>query len=178
MARGIKILTLISGGGFLLSLILHSVFHTSALLSICITFGVFTYHFAMRLAVGFIIDAVFHNNISYSLWWFKQRKFEKKLYSFLRVKTWKEHIPTYSPSTFSLSEYSPSFIAQATCQAEMVHEVIMVLSFPPILLCIPFGDAWIFILSSVLAALFDGIFVVLQRYNRPRLVKLISKVNR
>ncbi len=178
MARGIKILTLLSGGAFLLCLILRYFLPVPALLSLCITFGVFTYHFAMRLAVGYIINSIFHNNVSYSSWWFKERKFEKRLYKFLRVKSWKEHIPTYSPSTFSLSEHSFEFLAGATCQAEVVHEVIMVLSFLPILLCIPFGDGWLFILTSVLAALFDGVFVVLQRYNRPRLVKLISKADR
>lgn len=58
--------------------------------------------------------------------------------------------------------------------AELVHEIIVVLSFVPILASIPFGGLVVFVITSVLAACFDAIFIAIQRYNRPRIVKLIN----
>ena len=68
---------------------------SSIILSICITLGVIAYHFAMRLIVGTSIDLIFHNKMNYNLFWFRQRKFEKKLYKLLKVRKWAKKIPTY-----------------------------------------------------------------------------------
>lgn len=84
-------------------------------------------------------------------------------------------MPTFVPELFDTKKHSLDEIAQAMCQAELVHETIIILSFAPILLTIWFGDFWIFLITSVLAALFDLCFVIMQRYNRPRIVKLIKK---
>jgi hypothetical protein len=149
-------------------------FKSGFLLSFTITMGVFAYHFVMRLLVGLIIDKIFNNNISYNKKWFKTCKFEEKVYSFLKVKKWKKHIPSYNPANFSL-ENTYSQIASATCQAELVHEIIIVFSFLPILLSIWFGTTAVFVITSVLAALIDLIFVILQRYNRPRILKIKLK---
>ena len=64
-------------------------------------------------------------------------------------------------------------IAQAMCQAELVHEVIIILSFLPILAAIPFGALFVFVFTSILSAGYDAMFVMMQRYNRPRIVKMI-----
>ena len=66
-------------------------------------------------------------------------------------------------------------IVGATCQAEIVHEIIMILSLLPIPL-IPFlGGAAAVIITSVFAMLFDSLFVILQRYNRPKLVRVMGR---
>lgn len=66
-------------------------------------------------------------------------------------------------------------IVEASCQAEIIHEIIMVFSLLPIIL-IPFlGGNIAIILTSILAMLFDSLFVIIQRYNRPRIIKLIEK---
>ena len=59
--------------------------------------------------------------------------------------------------------------------AELVHEGIIVLSFAPILASLAFGATWVFVLTSVLAACYDMLFVVMQRYNRPRILRLMEK---
>ena len=66
-------------------------------------------------------------------------------------------------------------IVGATCQAEIVHEIIMVLSLLPITLISVLGGAVALIATSVLAMLFDCLFVILQRYNRLRLVKIMNR---
>ena len=57
----------------------------------------------------------------------------------------------------------------------MVHEGIIVLSFAPILASLAFGATWVFVLTSVLAACYDMLFVVMQRYNRPRILRVMEK---
>ena len=66
-------------------------------------------------------------------------------------------------------------IIQNTCGAEIVHEIIMLLSFLPLVTVPVFGSFFVFITTSVLAAMFDSIFVIAQRYNRPRLVRIYEK---
>ena len=61
------------------------------------------------------------------------------------------------------------------CQAELVHETITVLSFVPVLFAIWFGQLPVFLITSLLAAAFDMQFVILQRFNRPRVIKFINK---
>ena len=63
------------------------------------------------------------------------------------------------------------------CGAEVVHEIIMVLSFIPLLFAIPFGVFPVFFITSVIASLVDFVFVIVQRYNRPRIIKLIRHKN-
>lgn len=178
MAKTIKIITTLLSILFLGVLIPNFFFQNDALLSITITIGVFAYHFLMRLLVGVILNAVIKNKINYSRWWFKEKSFEGRLYSFLKVKKWKKHMPTYSPDTFDLNKHTIEEIISATCQSELVHETIVVLSFLPILLAIPFGTLGVFIATSIVAALIDCIFIIMQRFNRPRLLKILNKRNK
>ena len=144
------------------------------LFTFAVTFGTCFYHFAMRLAVGHGIDAIFHNKMNYKRWWFKERKFEPKLYKFLGVKKWKKRLPTYNPELYDVRQHSVEEIVQVTCQAEIVHEINMVLSFVPVIFTIWFGSLLAFLITSCVAFCFDGIFVILQRFNRPRLMRLIK----
>ena len=84
-------------------------------------------------------------------------------------------MPTYKPEYFSIKEHTWDEIAQAMCQAELVHETIVIFSLVPMLFCVLWGSFWIFFITSLLAALFDLSFVVMQRYNRPRVVKIAMK---
>lgn len=173
MSRIMKLCALISVA---LTVLFAVLFHTSSCpISLAITFGTFAYHFCMRLLVGMIYDRTLHNRIDYNRKWFQVSDPEKKLYEFLRVKSWKAHMPTYDPAVFDPKLHTWDEIAQAMCQSELVHETIIVLSFIPVLETIWFGDLPVFLITSVLAACYDSLFVILQRYNRPRVIKLIKK---
>lgn len=146
----------------------------SVLLTITITLGVCFYHFAMRLVVGLCIDAVFRNKMNYDRWWFRERRFESGLYKILHVKNWKKRMPTFDPENFDIKRNSIEDIIRATCQAEVVHEIIMVLSFVPVVFTVWFGALAAFLITSCVAFCLDGIFVIMQRYNRPRLRRLLK----
>ena len=107
-------------------------------LALAITFGTTAYHFAMRLAVGGVINSLLHNRVDYRARWFQVSPREQKLYKALRVKAWKGKMPTYDPCSFDREKHSWEEIAQAMCQAELVHEAIIPLSFLPLLAAVPF----------------------------------------
>ncbi len=162
---------------FLLAAIIFKISYDATgipvLYSMMVTFGIVFYHFGMRLAVGGLINVRFHNRMNYRRKWFREKPFEKNLYKKLRVKKWKERIPTFTPESFAFKRNQAEEIVQASCQAEVVHEVIMVLSFVPLVFSIWAGDTAVFAITSCAACFLDLVFVIVQRYNRPRLVRLI-----
>lgn len=175
MAKIMKFIAIISVLATTASVYLYTQFKVRTWLAIAITFDTISYHLIMRLAVGYIIHWSFHNHMDHTKRWFQPLKFEERLYSFLRVKQWKKHIPTYAPSSFSTTNHSFADIVGAMCQAEIVHEIIIPLSFVPVFFIPLFGEPLIFILTSILSAVFDLLFVMIQRYNRPHVIRLLSK---
>jgi hypothetical protein len=154
-----------------LFLLLYFRLHSGWLLSIAVTFGTTFYHFAMRLLVGTLVP----NTLSCNARWFQQRPWESDLYRKLKVKNWKKHLPTYDPDAFSLDLHTPEQILANMCQAEVVHEIIVLCSFLP-LAAVPFlGALPVFLITSILSAAADLIFTIAQRYNRPRILRLSIK---
>lgn len=152
-------------------------FQSKGLFALTISFGTTAYHFVIRLVSCLIIDSIFHNNIDYHRWWFDEKPFEKALYKRLNVRNWKRKIPAYNPAYFNMSRHSAKELIGATCEAEIVHELIVVLSFVPLLFSIYFDSFAVFMLTSIGAAAVDLVFVIVQRYNRPRFIKLMNKLN-
>lgn len=145
------------------------------LFSCAITCGTTAYHILLRLFAPVIVLAVFRRRYDVHHWWFRTRTWEMRLYDRLGVQQWKSHVPTWDPGQFSLEKHSLQEIAQNMCHAELVHEFIVVLSFTSLLLAIPFGSFPVFLITAVLAAAFDSMFVMVQRYNRPRIVMILDR---
>lgn len=175
MAKIMKLTSCFTTLAALTCTVLYIYIGNKLLFSLAITFGTTAYHFLMRLFVGHLTDRVLQNNVDYTRKWFRQSRFESILYSKLKVKKWKNNMPTYAPQNFDSRVHSWDEIAGAMCQAELVHEVIIVLSFLPVVASVFFGAFWVFLVTSLLAACYDGMFVIMQRYNRPRIIKLINK---
>jgi len=173
MAKTMKAIAVASVLITLLCTVLHMKTGNELSVTLAITFGTISYHFVMRLVVGGVIDLLLNNHVNYHARWFQITKAEQKLYQKIKVKKWKSKMPTYDPSCFDPKEHSWDEIAQAMCQAELVHEVIAILSFIPILAAIPFGTLGVFIITSILSAALDASFVMMQRYNRPRVIKFV-----
>lgn len=155
--------------------VLYHIFRMPWLLTTAITAGTISYHLVVRLLAGGIVTAVMHNHADYHKKWFQLSPFEERLFRILKVKRWKNHLPTYAPESFSPQKHTFDEIAQAMCQSEIVHEINMVLSFPPLLASLWFGSFPVFCATSIAAACFDLLFVIVQRYNRPRIVKIAEK---
>lgn len=145
---------------------------SDALFTASISFGTVSYHFLMRLGVGLIFNKAMHNRADYTKKRYQCSPRELKLYERLHVKRWKNHMPTYDSALFNPKLHSWDEITQVSCQAELVHGTSALLSLFPILLSLWFGAAATFIITSLFAALFDTLFVIVQRYNRPRLIRM------
>lgn len=148
---------------------------SNAVFSCAITFGTIAYHFVMRLCVGGVFSKFMNNRADYSKKWYQQRPWEKQLYKKLKVKQWKNKMVTFDPDLFDTEKHSLDEIVQAMCQAELVHETIIILSFVPILASFRVGALSVFVITSVLAACLDLVSVIIQRFNRPRVIKLIER---
>lgn len=151
---------------------------TDLFLILSITFCTALYHFAMRLFVGEICNKFIEPKLNYNAKWFSEKNFEKKLYKFLKVKKWKKFAPTYSPESFSLKDNSKEDIIRTMCGAEVVHELIIVFSFLPIIFSGLLDSFYEFLFTSIIAALVDSVFVIIQRFNRPRVIKLLKRSER
>lgn len=154
-----------------LFIVLSVLTDNSVCLTLAITFGTTFYHFAMRLFIGKIIG----HNFNYQSFWFRERGFEKPLYKAIRVKKWKDKVPSYNSSTYMTKNIALDEIVNTMCRNEVIHEVIALLSFVPILFSFAFDAVLVFVITSVIACLFDLIFVVMQRYNRPRVIRVFER---
>lgn len=132
------------------------------------------YHFWVRIIMG-NFTKLFKKYINYKQWLFKERKFEKKLYKKLKVKEWKGNALTYNPETFSLKKHSLKDIANTMAKSEVDHWINEAISISTIFFSLIWGQFWIFFISAIFAMLFDSQFIIIQRYNRPRIVKLMEK---
>ena len=84
-------------------------------------------------------------------------------------------MPILDPRFFDPAVRTWDEIAQAMCQAELVHETNVVVSFVPIFFATWFGALPVFLITSILGALSDLVFVFIQRYNRPRVMRMIAR---
>jgi len=132
------------------------------------------YHFWGRIIMG-NVSKLFKKHLKYNQWWFKEKGFEKRLYKLLRVKEWKGKALTYNPELFSLKENSLEDIANTMVKAEIDHWINEIISITTLLFIIPWGRAFAFGISAIVAMIFDGQFIVIQRYNRPRVLKILEK---
>ena len=175
MAKAMKRVSLITLLLTIVSYILFKATELSFLYDITITFGTIAYHFTIRLMIGVSVDLIMHNKADYKKKWYQVSKFEMKLYQKMKVKKWKNHMPTFDEDTFDITKHSWDEIAQATCQSEIVHEIDVIFSFFPVISSIWFNSFWVFLFTSIGGAVYDLMFVAMQRFNRTRILKMQRK---
>ncbi len=175
MPKAMNLATILSFALAIITTILFYFFHKDIYLTLAITFGTTFYHLGIRLLVGLLYNIKMKNQADYTKKWYQLHPWENRLYQILKVKAWKDKMPTYNPEIFSRKKYSWDEIAQAMCQSELVHETNMILSFLPLIASKWFGAFYVFLITSVCGAVFDLLFVIMQRYNRARVVKIAFK---
>lgn len=175
MAKAMKRTAVISLVLTVFICLLYTYIENDIVFSLAITFGTIALHFTIRLMAGGVINFVMKNQADYTKRWYQVSDIEMKLYQKLKVKKWKNKMPTYDMDVFDVSKHSWNEIIQATCQSELVHETNVFLSFLPIIASVWFGAFWVFFITSVLSAIFDLMFVFMQRFNRARILKMRVK---
>jgi len=130
------------------------------------------YHFWLRILLGCVTQRL---PIRYTAWWFKERRFERRLYKLLRVRKWKGKVLTYDPDAFSMEKHSYEEIAYAMAKAETDHWINELISLSTMFFPLLWGAPWLFISTGIVGMLFDMQFILVQRFNRPIIVRVIEK---
>ena len=107
---------------------------------------------------------------------------EGRIYEKIGIQHWKNHTPDMSKhfqKTFAKQgnllrspEHLRKLVAE-TCSAEFVHTVLILLSPAFVLLMDEYG-----VLAMVLYILGNLVSLIIQRYNRPRIMKIIQRIEK
>ena len=172
-----KCVVAISAVSTILSCVFYRVFPQVFLLVLSITFGTVFYHFSMRMMLGLTLNKYITKPLNYESKWFSKKSFEAGFYQKVRIRDWKNMLPTYYPEKFLFRTHTELDLIQTMCIAEIGHEMMILLSYIPIIFSLFFGQFYVFLITSFLAGLCDAVFVMAQRYNRFRIVKIIERRN-
>ncbi len=104
-----------------------------------------------------------------------------KLYDKIGIRYWKDKVPDMSnflknlvKKEIRLKSSAADILRQIqeTCVAEMIHFVLILLS---LLIFIYWRSKWAILFEAIYIFIFNVPFILIQRYNRPRLIKLYQK---
>lgn len=175
MVKVMKTVTVYSLAALVIFTAIYLISDMRIFFSLAIAAGTTAFHFGIRLIIGIGIDRKYNNKFDYRKKWFQPRKFENELYEILKVKKWKGFMPTADPEAFKIVEGGYEKLAQVTCQSEIIHEINMLASFLPLFASLLVGDFWVFFITSLLGAVYDLLFVIMQRFNRPRILRIAER---
>lgn len=130
------------------------------------------YHFGFRIFMGNVTKTW---DISYKHPWFQDRKFEKPLYRLLRVKQWKGKVLTFEPENFDLRSRTLEQVAVTMAKSELDHWINELISLSSLLFALLWGCFPAFAITAAAAMVFDAQFIVVQRYNRPAVIRLLER---
>lgn len=104
--------------------------------------------------------------------WFCEHSWEKTFYDFIKVKQWKTRVGTYDKKLFAGKNFSKEKLVMTITQSELVHEIVFILSFCPVCLTKTFGHLPLLVVLCTIFAAANLPFIFIQRYNRPRVLKM------
>lgn len=102
--------------------------------------------------------------------WFNQADWEKSLYKKLKVKDWKNKLPTYDANMFKLKAGSKEDVIKLMIQSENVHLLLIFLSYIPIFWGRTYGHWSVMIAMAIAFSVIHIPFVIVQRFNLPRII--------
>ena len=148
---------------------------SSALLWAGIISFMILYHFGLRILMGNVTRYI---RIDCNSLLFRQKPFEKGLYKLLRVRKWKDKVLTFDPASFDFENRTPLQLAQTMTKSELDHWINEIISVLSILFALIWGCLPACLLSALAAMLFDAQFIIVQRYNRPIVLRLMGRQDR
>lgn len=154
-----------------------SYFNTKSVNSLIFGVSMMTvcYHFVVRITITTLFNAFCTPEIiNPNERQFQQKGFEKGLYSKIRVRRWKNSFSSFDPHNFSLRFYSIDELIFEGCKAEMAHRICFFVGFLSLIFTVWFGAFTIYLTASVIGAIYDLAIIVVQRFNRPRLMRIAA----
>lgn len=136
------------------------------------------------IASHFFGEAIPRQNIDFEKAPFKSFKWEAegRIYEKLKIRKWKNKVPDMSklctdmiPKKFDITSNAESLrvLILETCVAEIVHNVLSILGCVCMLIWEGIGG----VVVTLIWIVFGNIpYVIIQRYNRPKLIKTYKKL--
>lgn len=122
-----------------------------------------------------IVFMIFRMKFNYNSFWFRPKRFESNLYKFIVVKKWKNKVSQYDKNQFSFKVHSMEKVICTMCHAEVVHELTAAVSFLPVILFSGYVNTDFLFVTSLIFSVVHLRYSVIQRYNRPRLIKITER---
>lgn len=151
------------------------IFNSDIVLWVGIVSFMILYHFGLRILMGLVTKTF---KINYSHPWYRPRKFEEGLYKLLQVRRWKEKVLTFEPDKYDYQNVTLEELATTMSKSELDHWINELISIFSISFVFIWGCAPAFVITAVVAMLFDAQFIIVQRYNRPIVIRLINRTER
>ncbi len=133
------------------------------------------YHFGLRILFGEVTKRF---KIDYNHPFYRQRAFEKRLYKILKVRKWKDKVLTFDPEAYDFKNRTLDQLATTMSKSELDHWINEVISVFSVLFIFVWGCPSAFLISAFVAMLFDAQFIVVQRYNRPIVLRLKARMEK
>lgn len=156
----------------------------AVLISLLNTAFWFALHFGIAYLLSLLPDKAQLKLYDYNRPYFRVSEKETRRLSRLKVPLWKDRLPQFNAlfDKRHIGEVSAEHIKEfitVTCQAEIIHLSIAVLGFLSLLFPVIFNDMDLFPMYLGIA-IFIGLcqipFVLIQRYNRPRLLRVLKRL--
>ena len=151
------------------------IFNSDVVLWVGIVSFMILYHFGLRILMGLVTKTF---KINYSHPWYRPRKFEEGLYKLLQVRRWKEKVLTFEPDKYDYQNVTLEELATTMSKSELDHWINELISIFSISFIFLWGCVPAFVITAALAMLFDAQFIIVQRYNRPIVIRLINRTER
>lgn len=136
----------------------------------------------ISLAMTFICEKIPDNIYQYKKWLFRERRWENggRIYeNYFKVKKWKSKLPDISDfmkwrfNKKHLAEVNNKYLSvflTESCKSEFTHWMIIMST----MLFNFWNDYITTIFIFMIACLLNLPYIIIQRYNRPRLVKMLQ----
>lgn len=147
------------------------------------------FYTALNIGLAYLVRIFPKRLYNPDLSFYTEHSFEKQLYKKLRVAKWKDKFPErgrmvgFSKKSLK-SPHDPAYIDQfimETCIGEFVHYLWGIFGFLSLpLTFLVDGTAkhiHVFIIIATLNLLVQLFFSIIQRYNRPRLIRIRNKLS-
>jgi glycosyl-4,4'-diaponeurosporenoate acyltransferase len=134
------------------------------------------------LAMTIICEKIPKKLYHYKKWLFRERNWEQggRIYEIFGVKKWKSKLPDISDfmkwrfNKKHLAESSSNYLSvflTESCKSEFTHWMIIIST-----LFFELWNDWVTTLFMFVIACFLNLpYIIIQRYNRPRLIKLLRR---
>ena len=142
-------------------------------------------HCALAGTVGFFFGRLISKwPIKPDKGWFRSFTVERngKVYEKLNIHNWQAKVPDMSrvfPKRMPPKNLSGDYVQrlpvmiQETCVAELTHIVVSLLGLPCLKIWPGMGGV---VVTAIFILLLNGPYILIQRYNRPRLMRLQTKL--